>query len=317
MFQTDQATAVSALPVPAAAGTPGYFTGGNPATGQAATILDADWLNMVQEELLNLLIAAGIAPSKTTYTQVRDAIRSIQGTRQILTDTGSANIYQAANPSPMAELPTTTGVTQFVKIKTANTGPSTYAPDGLASAPIFGMSAQPLQGGELGTGGYAILVSVVSPAFNSGNLCWVLTSSLLGALPVFPGSESQHAAQYGQLLQRTNGKAGAVAYGGSPSANWTQTRTLSFTASSNGFVIGQQTVISGQQPAGIQSTVTVSAGSSTSETDHSQLPMVDTGVLLVQAGQTVTVTGTVLADNYSGAWLPATVTLWYAFIPSN
>ncbi len=52
MFRTDQATAVTALPVPAAVGTPGYFTGGNPATGQAATILDADWLNMVQEELM-------------------------------------------------------------------------------------------------------------------------------------------------------------------------------------------------------------------------------------------------------------------------
>ncbi|WP_175829727.1 gp53-like domain-containing protein [Burkholderia cepacia] len=77
MFRTDQTTAVTALPVPAAAGTPGYFTGGNPATGQAATILDADWLNMVQEELFSFLSAAGIAPSKTSYNQVLEAAQQL------------------------------------------------------------------------------------------------------------------------------------------------------------------------------------------------------------------------------------------------
>lgn len=77
MFRTDQNTAVTSLPVPAPAGTPGFFTGGNPATGQAATILDADWLNMVQEELMSVLAAASITPSKTTYTQIVAAIRAL------------------------------------------------------------------------------------------------------------------------------------------------------------------------------------------------------------------------------------------------
>lgn len=317
MFRTDQATAVTALPVPAAAGTPGYFTGGNPATGQAATILDADWLNMVQEELLSLLAAAGIAPSKTTYTQVRDAIRSLRGTLQVLTDTGAANVYAAANPSPMAVLPAGSGVTQTVKIAHANTGASTYAPDGLAAAPIYGMAGQPLQGSELTTNGVATLMSYVGPVLNGGQLCWILVDCTLGARQVFPGSQSQHAAQYGQLLQRTNGKAGAVAYGGTPSANWTQTRTLTFVAPSNGFVVAQQVLVTGVQPAGIQNTVSIQASSSTSATDHTQLPMVETGVISVNAGDTVTVTGTVLADNYSGAWLSVTVTLWYVFVPSN
>ncbi|WP_321875559.1 gp53-like domain-containing protein [Burkholderia cenocepacia] len=74
MFRTDQNTAVTALPNPAPAGTPGYFTGGNPATGQAATILDADWLNMIQEELISILTAAGVVPSKATYNQVLAAL---------------------------------------------------------------------------------------------------------------------------------------------------------------------------------------------------------------------------------------------------
>lgn len=77
MFRTDQATAVTALPVPAAVGTPGYFTGGNPATGQAATILDADWLNMVQEELMAFLTVAALAPSKTEHGQVLAAVQQM------------------------------------------------------------------------------------------------------------------------------------------------------------------------------------------------------------------------------------------------
>ncbi|SPV11587.1 bacteriophage tail fiber protein [Burkholderia cepacia] len=77
MFATDQATAVSAIPTPAPAGTPGFFTGGNPATGLPATIVDADWLNMIQQELLNILAAAGITPSKTAYNQVLSSLQSL------------------------------------------------------------------------------------------------------------------------------------------------------------------------------------------------------------------------------------------------
>ena len=84
MFQTDQATAVSSLPTPAAAGTQGFFTAGNPAAGQAATILDADWLNMIQQELINVVVAAGLTPSKTTYTQVRDAVAQMYGPGRFL-----------------------------------------------------------------------------------------------------------------------------------------------------------------------------------------------------------------------------------------
>ncbi|MGS1045099.1 glycine-rich domain-containing protein [Burkholderia glumae] len=77
MFRIDQTTAVTALPAPSAAGTPGFFTGGNPATGQAATIVSADWLNLVQEELMSFLTAAGIAPNKTSYGQVLQAVQQL------------------------------------------------------------------------------------------------------------------------------------------------------------------------------------------------------------------------------------------------
>lgn len=77
MFRIDDATAATALPTPEAAGTPGYFTEGNPTAGTPATNVRASFLNMLQEELMSLLSAAGLTPSKTTYTQVRDAIKAI------------------------------------------------------------------------------------------------------------------------------------------------------------------------------------------------------------------------------------------------
>lgn len=90
MFQTDQATAVLSLPAPAAAGTPGYFTNGNPVTGIAPTILDADFVNMVMMELLNVVTAAGLTPSKTTNNQVLAAIRSLGATNAF--GTPSSNV---------------------------------------------------------------------------------------------------------------------------------------------------------------------------------------------------------------------------------
>jgi len=77
MYQIDVITAASSLPTPAAAGTPGYFTDGNPGTGTPATIVPADFLNAVQAELLNLLSSAGITPSKTNRTQVLAAIKAV------------------------------------------------------------------------------------------------------------------------------------------------------------------------------------------------------------------------------------------------
>ncbi|MDE2106940.1 MAG: hypothetical protein KGL39_57530 [Patescibacteria group bacterium] len=74
MFQIDDSTAAAVEPTPAAAGTPGYFTDGNPALGIPATIVSADWLNSITDELIALLSAAGITPAKATRNQVLAAI---------------------------------------------------------------------------------------------------------------------------------------------------------------------------------------------------------------------------------------------------
>ena len=93
MFAIDDPTAAAVLPPPAAAGTPGFWTEGNPATGVQATRVRADFLNMLQQELLNVVIAGGLTPSKTTYTQLRDSIKTLAAGHlvgiQIFTSSGT------------------------------------------------------------------------------------------------------------------------------------------------------------------------------------------------------------------------------------
>ncbi|NVI06345.1 hypothetical protein [Paraburkholderia youngii] len=60
MYQYDDPTVVSTLPTPAAAGTAGYFTDGNPASGAPATIMRSDFMNMIMMELLNVVQAGGL-----------------------------------------------------------------------------------------------------------------------------------------------------------------------------------------------------------------------------------------------------------------
>ena len=84
MYRIDDATAATSLPVPEAALTEGFFTEGNAAAGTPATNVRGSWLNMIQEELRNVVLAGGLTPSKTTYTQLRDAINAYIGKGRLL-----------------------------------------------------------------------------------------------------------------------------------------------------------------------------------------------------------------------------------------
>jgi len=79
VWRIDNPTSISPMPAIPAAGTEAFFTGGNPGAGQASTIVDAWWANMVQEEIRNVVVAAGIAPNKHDNTQLSQAIQAITG----------------------------------------------------------------------------------------------------------------------------------------------------------------------------------------------------------------------------------------------
>jgi hypothetical protein len=74
-FQIDTPGAASSFPTPASAGTAGWF---NPiAGGGTGTIVSADWLNSIQAELLNILQAGGVTPSKTAQNQLLTALQTL------------------------------------------------------------------------------------------------------------------------------------------------------------------------------------------------------------------------------------------------
>lgn len=76
MYRIDNSTAATTLPTPEAVGPNpnGYFTNGNPAGGVAATVVDGDWLNALQEELAGAVTASGRVLSKTNNGQLAEAI---------------------------------------------------------------------------------------------------------------------------------------------------------------------------------------------------------------------------------------------------
>jgi len=203
MYQIDNSTAVATIPASTAAGTPGYFTDGNPATGVPATIMPAEYQNMLMMEIINVLAAAGITPSKSNFTQLLTAIKAVGRQGVILADTGTAGAYAAANTPALTALPAS-GYIQRINIANANPGASTYAPDGLAPKPIYGLGLQPLQGGELPVG-VAVLMYLVQAGVNGGNGAWIIVESLGGASQVAPATKSQHSIQLAQMAAVVGG----------------------------------------------------------------------------------------------------------------
>ncbi|WP_286962834.1 hypothetical protein [Cupriavidus sp. UBA2534] len=202
MYQIDNSTAATTQPASTAAGTAGFFTDGNPATSTPATILPAEWLNSVMMELVNVVSGGGVTPTKNQFNNVLSAIKRIGQNTIVLADTGAANAYTATNSTPLVVGTWVDGVLQAVKIAHANTGASTYSPDGLTAIPIYGLGLQPLQGGELALNGTAILMRLTIPGVNSGNSICVLMECAGGAQQVAPATQSQHAMQLGQATGR-------------------------------------------------------------------------------------------------------------------
>lgn len=75
MHRIDSTGAVASLPTPRAVGsTVGYFNNAVPGAGVAPTLSDPDWCTMVQEEIINCGLAAGLTPAKGNYAQLLQAL---------------------------------------------------------------------------------------------------------------------------------------------------------------------------------------------------------------------------------------------------
>jgi hypothetical protein len=78
VHRIDNESNTSTLPAPAAVGVNpnGYFTGGNPGGGIPPTIVTADFMNAIQEEIANVILDAGLTLNKTTQNQLLAAINA-------------------------------------------------------------------------------------------------------------------------------------------------------------------------------------------------------------------------------------------------
>ncbi|WP_339521533.1 hypothetical protein [Pseudomonas sp. EL_65y_Pfl2_R96] len=178
----------------------GKFVDEDPLLGTPGSLIPSQWGNAVTEEILNVILGGGLVPNEDNNVQLVAAIRLLNKQPVLLTDTGAANAYAAANTPALTALPVK-GYVQRVVIAHPNTGASTYAPDGLAAKPIYGLGLQPLQGGELPIG-VAVLMYLVQAGVNGGNGAWIIIESLGGASQIAPATQSQHAMQLGQAVGR-------------------------------------------------------------------------------------------------------------------
>lgn len=81
MHRVDTPSAAAALPAPETPGTPGYFTKGDPVGAIPATVPGPDFFNMLQEEMVRVVLDAGLTldASKGNFAQLSQAIRILTG----------------------------------------------------------------------------------------------------------------------------------------------------------------------------------------------------------------------------------------------
>ncbi|MCP1443744.1 microcystin-dependent protein [Pseudomonas sp. GGS8] len=131
----------------------GKFIDENPLTGMPGSLIPAAWGNAVTEELLGVIKGAGVAPDEVDFGQLLLAVRKINqaGLVDYALDTGTANAYSANYKPVLLEL--VDGLVLRFKAVHANTGASTFAPNGMAAKPIVGVDHNAVQDGEITAGG--------------------------------------------------------------------------------------------------------------------------------------------------------------------
>lgn len=131
MQRVKRSTAVAVQPAPPAGGTPGFFAQPNPQGGVPATVPGFEWYNNVQEELVGLVLAAGLALADNDPTQLVQAIvkKGLQGSYfNIGTAGGTADAITATYTPKIAAL--SNGMTLYVRAGSANaTTTPTFTPN--------------------------------------------------------------------------------------------------------------------------------------------------------------------------------------------
>jgi hypothetical protein len=160
----------------------------NKAARQAAFITSMIGQFIADQSGLDALDNGDGALLKANYIK---ALLGLNQSSRYGTDTGSVNVYQVAYSPAATSL--VDGSALLFKVKTTNTGASTFSPNGLAAKPLVGLAGTALQGGELIANGTAgVVYSLASDS-------WVLLYCSGGRLQIPNGTQSKHAVTLGQV----------------------------------------------------------------------------------------------------------------------
>ncbi|WP_458763578.1 hypothetical protein [Cupriavidus basilensis] len=139
------------------------------------------------------ITSANIAQSTNAPILPADLLHAVQQGGLITgVDTGAANAYAVSYTPAITAL--TDGMVLWFKAKTANTGASTLNVNGLGAQPLIGGAHSALQGGEIVASGKAMVV------WRADISAFVLLECTGAALQVGAGTQSNHAAQFSQVV---------------------------------------------------------------------------------------------------------------------
>ena len=100
MYRIDSDGSVPAPPIPSPIGSEGFFK--NTAGVNSGTLVDDDWLNMLQESLIALLDDQGVAHSKTNTGALLEAIESLVDERLALVSRAARGFMSGFYVTPTA-----------------------------------------------------------------------------------------------------------------------------------------------------------------------------------------------------------------------
>lgn len=146
----------------------GKFVNEDVVSGLPGSLIPATWGNSVTDELLNVVKSAGLEPSEIDVTQLLQAVKKLSqaGEDKHAADIGAANLYMANYVPAISVLKD--GLALRFTAGNANTGASTFAPNGLLPKPLVGLGLSALRPAEIVTG------SVCSVVYSAGLDSWVL-----------------------------------------------------------------------------------------------------------------------------------------------
>jgi hypothetical protein len=223
MFAIDTATAAAAQPAQAAQGTAKFWTNGVP--GEVApTVFDADFMNNLQMEILNVIINAGIEPSKASQTQLWEAISAVVTGDVPTASTTVAGILKLATLAlANAGVDTATAMTPQLVAKVIQPGAFVYAADTSGAANTVAAALTPALSAYVA--GLSVKVSIA----NTNTGASTLNLNGLGAKAVqwngrpLVGGELVAGKIVGLIYDGTQFQIEGLASisGGNPTAWWT------------------------------------------------------------------------------------------------